>query len=456
MSIRGRSAVGVIGLLWGVVSVGLAAPPQPLAADRATLTMLYGNVQVRHGGAEWYPARFGEALAPGDGLKTGAKSRAELSLGKGNTVRLEQKTEVQLVRLAGGGAARLKALVGGLWVTLSKAFGASGGMEVEMHGVVAATRSTIFRCEVKEDGSSATAVYEGRVAVQGAQGEAVLVTPALAVSVPAGLRPLLGKVDTDRDEADEWVIYNRQRDVLSQLGEPTVLVALTEPAATGWQVATAFSQAVAEDLQRRGFDVRLPTAEESAALRYDANGLVEGVSPETADYVVTGPLRVERATPQNGNRLNTLRLAVTLRGLRERRDLLQLKTEMALDLPAERTEEEVSRLLTQTAGPMLGEDLGPRIVRELMIDRPGMVRVDLRNVTSRAQVEVVRELIGEYAGVERALPLPTYGGRVSLAVAGEVDSTKLAAAIRARIGDQVDGVMSTRRVINLRYKDNLQ
>lgn len=454
MTIRSRPCLALPLLLMLSATLAGAQTPKLVAANRATISMLYGNVQIRHGGAEWYPARFGEVLNPGDALKTGAKSRAEMSFGKGSTVRLEQKTEVQLVRMQGGAAARVKAFIGGVWVTLSKAFGAGGGMEVEMPGVVAATRSTIFRCEVGSDGSCGTSVYEGRVAVQGAQGEEVVVTPALAVSVPAGLKPLLGKMDQDKDDADEWVVYNRQRDVLSQLGEPTVLVALTQPAGAGWQLAPQVSQAVVDDLLRRGFDVRLPSAEEAALLTYDAVGMVAGgVAVTAADYVVTGTARTERAAPVDGNRLTTMHLAVLLRDLQQHRDLLQVKTELALNLAADEPDERIAQTLADTAGPMLGEDLGPRIVRELMIDRPGMVRVDMRNVNSRQQVDTVRGVIAELAGVERTLPLPAYGARVSLAVAGDVDSTKLAAALREKIGDTVDGIMSTRRVVNLRFKD---
>lgn len=441
----------LLGLL--LAAPALAQNVQQVAVATATVGVLYGDVRVREGGGDWYPAKVGQRLTPGDALKTGTRSRAQLNIGGGSCVRLEQRSQVEIVRPKGGAVTAVKVLVGGIWVSLSRALGGKGGMEVHMPGVVAATRSTVFRCEVADDGTNSTTVYEGKVGVQSGV-EELLVTPAMMAKIALGQAPALSSIDLDQDESQDWVIYNLQRDVLNELGNPTVLVALTEKTPAGWVQAAAATRSVADDLQRRGFVVS--TLDLTApGVQTDDEGRVQGIAADAADYLVLGSV----ATQDEAGAQAAVRNVTAKVGLykpADDRQLLETQVSIKLEVPADMAADRVAGMIARTFAPLLGEDLGPRMVRELMIDRPGVVRIDMSNVKNRQQVEFVRGIAASLDGVERASPLPVYGGRYSLAVAGAPDADQLAAALTAQGGDMLQNVTATRRVVAVRFKDPAQ
>ena len=95
--------------------------PSQIAAASARLIECYGQVQARHGAGGYQTARIGETLLPGDGLKTGANSRAQLAIGGNQFVRLDQNSQVLVTHVQQDGLTSFKTLVGGVWVTIQKA-----------------------------------------------------------------------------------------------------------------------------------------------------------------------------------------------------------------------------------------------------------------------------------------------------------------------------------------------
>jgi len=134
-----------------------------VATNQAVLTSMYGDVQTRHGAAGYHTARLNEVLEPGDGIKTGASSRAELSVGEGGYVRMDGNSQLLVTALDASGTTSFQHIVGGIWVTIERALGGSSKFEVRMPSAVASVTGTVFRCQVDEDGNSDTYVYEGEV-----------------------------------------------------------------------------------------------------------------------------------------------------------------------------------------------------------------------------------------------------------------------------------------------------
>ena len=211
-------------LLVGTLSMGDRGQ---LATDSAVVTSLYGNVQVRHGTSGYTAAKLNEALVSGDAIKTGADSRAELSVGNGGYVRMDESSQLLLTHIQSDGATSLQALMGGVWVTLENALTGNSRFEVNMPSAVASVKGTVFRCQVDEDGASETFVYEGEVDVQSGD-EQLIVKPNESTRVVRGLKFAMRRMDLAGDDEKPWVTYNRHRDIMRHLGNPSVMVALSE------------------------------------------------------------------------------------------------------------------------------------------------------------------------------------------------------------------------------------
>lgn len=125
------------------------------------------------------------------------------------------------------GLTRLKALVGGVWVTTEQKLGQSAAFEVETPSAVCAVRGTAFECQVSDDGELFISAFDSEVEVAAEQ-ERVTVRPELACRHRRGLRLALATPDLERREGEDFVQYNRHRDALQNLGNPEVLFCLSE------------------------------------------------------------------------------------------------------------------------------------------------------------------------------------------------------------------------------------
>lgn len=429
------------------LTAGLGVSEQlQLAATQASLTFLTGDVQVRHGAESYGPGKLNEVLRAGDAVKTGKNSRAQLSLGSDRYVRLDQNTQLLLTYVQGDGLTSLKTLVGNVWVTIERKLGAQSKFEVTTPSVVAAVRGTVFNCQVEEDGTSQVDVYEGEVEVNADQ-EQVRVSPDHYCRYRRGQRAAVLAADPDRREAEDFVQYNRHRDALQHLGNPLVLVALTEAPGMRPQPPLTAETLVA-DLTQRGFVARAVTAEEG---RQGARTPEGWLRPAVrAEYVLVGHLTVqgEPRLPRQPARVTAKVTARLAAGNAELRRLLDVSTQATATAPT--PPEAVRSALTQL-GHELARRMLPQMLTELAADQPSAVRLDVLGLTSRQQfLDLAAQLRG-LEGVCRVTPLPKRTeGPPALLVAGTVTPEALAETLRRPGGAAPDSVVVSGRVVKVR------
>ncbi len=439
----------VAGLL--VCAMVAAADRGQVAADAAVLTSMYGSVQTRHGTGGYTAAHLNEVLKPGDAIKTGADARAELSLSNGGWVRMNQNSQL-LITYIREGACSFQALVGGVWVTLERALRGGTSFEVRMPSAVASVRGTVFRCEVSEGGESATYVYEGEVEITAGE-ENLKVRPNEFVRVPPGLKAALQRMNLAFDDEEPWVTYNRHRDIARHLGNPTVMVALNEQGlpATGNPYPT--SNALAAELQRNGILGAAVTPAHEANFTFAPDGMVRWRQQPEEDYCIVGVVRVEEVRELRANLFAARAAGRT--SLVEDGDNNPIVTVEATAHGVDDSNEGAVAQALNSLGTRLAQEMAPRLLRELMAQRPGVLRVDITNA-SREQIAQLRDLIHELDGVINITPLRLPGGRFSLAVAGGLDAATLAAALRNRAADTLEMVQAGNNILYVRFKGGAQ
>ncbi|MGH2472041.1 MAG: hypothetical protein ACRDG6_06530 [Candidatus Limnocylindria bacterium] len=65
----------------------------------ATLTVVDGPVLIRHGGADFSPARQGDMVVTGATIRAGAGASAEITYFEGSSARIESDAEIVVVSL---------------------------------------------------------------------------------------------------------------------------------------------------------------------------------------------------------------------------------------------------------------------------------------------------------------------------------------------------------------------
>ncbi len=230
-----------------------------IAANTAVVTSMYGSVSVRHGTGGWVAATLNTVLKSGDAIRTGTDSRAELTIHGSGSVRLDANSHLLITYLDDKRGSSLKALVGGLWVSVERALVGPNGLKVEMPSAVAAVKGTVFRCTVSEQGDCETAVYDGEVECECA-GERYSVTPGRYFARAHALAAAVHELDLDTDAVRDWVAWNHRKDLLNVLGNPRVVLAAAERNGTGRLTAPAAQAKLAERLARAGFNVAVVPA----------------------------------------------------------------------------------------------------------------------------------------------------------------------------------------------------
>ena len=420
-----------------------------VATDSAVVTSLYGDVQCRHGAAGYAPGKLNEVLKPGDAIKTGADSRAEISVGDGGYVRMNENSQLLITYIRSGGVTSFQALVGGIWVTLERALAGGSKFEVQMPSAVASVKGTVFRCEVSEDGESTTYVYDGEVELT-AGDEQIAVGPAQCARVPRNLQIAMARTNLALDDESPWVTYNRHRDILQHLGNPTVMVALSERGIqAGRGDLYVASATLAAELKRHGIVGASVTPADEANFTIGPNGLVQWRRKPPEDYCIVGHVQVLQV-----RELKPDLFAARVQGkamLVEDGDAQAIATVDATNPGVGETERAAVSEALRNLGIRLGQEMAPRIIKELMTKRQGALRIDITG-GDREQIEQLRELITAMAGTVRTMPLRLPGGRLSLAVAGDINPDQLAQAIRERGGNMIEMVRALDRVVYVRFK----
>lgn len=157
-------------LVLALASLALASEAQ--AAKEAKVTLLEGSAQWE---VEAKPARAlrrGDRLSAGTRVRTGPKSRVELTLPDGSALRLGADTELLLDEARFSGKRReavsVTVLLGRVWAKAAKAAGAS--FEVQTKNAVSGVRGTSFAVLAQADASAIVRVYAGTVGVKKKRG----------------------------------------------------------------------------------------------------------------------------------------------------------------------------------------------------------------------------------------------------------------------------------------------
>lgn len=130
-------------------------------------SFLEGSAFKSKDGKDWKPVLKGDFLGANENVKTGVKSRLELTLPDGSRVRFSEKTTFKVERLLFTEEERgfeIKVFFGKAWSKAAK-FKKTSKFEVKTGTAVAGIRGTTFRVDANEDLSSLVKVYEGEVAV---------------------------------------------------------------------------------------------------------------------------------------------------------------------------------------------------------------------------------------------------------------------------------------------------
>lgn len=438
-----RTLLVVLGVIVVATTQGDRAQ---VAAKSAVLTFMYGDVQVRHGIQGWSEAKLNETLKPGDAVKTGADARAEITLGNGGYVRVDENSHLLITYLQEDGVTRFKALMGGVWVTLEKALGGNSRFEVEMPSAVASVKGTVFRCEVDEEGDSSTYVYDGEVDV--AAGETTeRVGAAHWLKVKGDRRMQLAKMDLAAEDIRDFVKHSRQRDILRHLGNPTIIVALSDGQEREKRAAFEASKSLADTLKRNGFAGASVTSADKARYTFKEDGLIEWLDQKRPDYFVLGRTRVDEIREISGGKHSA-------RG-----------TGSALVLPAGgktpvvkvnarvrgegRNMAEAASNAIRLLGMRLGRELVPSMIAELMQERQGTVRIEITGETNREQIQTLRDALHKAERISRVTVVPRPGGGLALAVAGDVDAGTIAGVLRQL--PMVQGALAVGRVVHVRF-----
>jgi len=159
----------------------------------STLTILSitkGNVFVMKAGTDdWIEAQVGMSLEPGDSVKTGDDSSAEITFFEGSTIELQAGTEIEIALLdistdTGSTTITLEQTIGNTISRVTKLIDPASRYEVETPTGVVAVRGSAMQIYVTEDGTTWTTNLEGdiwavaqSVELQVPQGQQCIIRP---------------------------------------------------------------------------------------------------------------------------------------------------------------------------------------------------------------------------------------------------------------------------------------
>ncbi|HWR92293.1 MAG TPA: FecR domain-containing protein, partial [Desulfobacterales bacterium] len=194
----------VVSLGWGLALAAFlsgAALAQPCEQWMGKMVSVQGTVEARKAGdVRLLPVNLNDIFCPGDSIRVGSKSRADLALSNQSVLRIDENTELTLEGLKEENAAGLNMLKGAAHF-FSRT---PRRLEVQTPYTIAGVRGTEFLIRI-EDGRTLLTVYEGAVLVQNTAGSLTLQSGQSAVA-EAGKPPVLRIVTRPRD-AVQWALY---------------------------------------------------------------------------------------------------------------------------------------------------------------------------------------------------------------------------------------------------------
>lgn len=174
-----------------------------VVAQNAVIVGIEGSVTwIRAGADAWQPATTNLALAAGDRLRTGPRSRATVQFSDRSVKRLAELTTFMLEAPEAGGKSRFQLDVGRVFF---KSWERPGEIQFRTRTVSGAVRGTEFHLEAAEDGSTVLTLLDGAVDLENAAGRITLESGAEATVAP-GLPPRKAPV-LQTQKAIQWCLY---------------------------------------------------------------------------------------------------------------------------------------------------------------------------------------------------------------------------------------------------------
>lgn len=161
LSVASIAIAFVLAVLLGMSGGGDAAE----AATSSTLSVLGGDVAVRHAGGEFTTAIDGATLVPGDTIRTG-DGRAIVTYFEGSTVTVEPNTELTIDAMStaadGGTIVLMTQAFGRTWHVVTKLISGGSRYDIRTPGSTASVRGTEFALTVDDDATTVSTT-EGTV-----------------------------------------------------------------------------------------------------------------------------------------------------------------------------------------------------------------------------------------------------------------------------------------------------
>ncbi len=155
----------VLSILVASTLVGCGSSPSTLTIFSIT----EGNVSaMKAGTGSWIEAQVGMSLEPGDSVKTGDNSSAEITFFDGSTIELQAGTEIEIASLdistdTGSITITLKQTIGSIIFRVTKIVDPASRYEVETPAGAVAIRGSAVEVSVIEDGTTWICNLEGDI-----------------------------------------------------------------------------------------------------------------------------------------------------------------------------------------------------------------------------------------------------------------------------------------------------
>jgi hypothetical protein len=168
IGVAGLGIAFVLAIVLGVTGV-LAPKNQRVALGASTtLTIISGQILVRHGAGDFAPADDGAVLSAGDTVRTGADARGVLTYFEGSTVEIEPNAELTIETAHGNPDGStvivMRQEIGSTWHVVTHLVQGGSKYEVKTTSSTASVRGTEFQVGVAEDLATTVTTTEGNVA----------------------------------------------------------------------------------------------------------------------------------------------------------------------------------------------------------------------------------------------------------------------------------------------------
>jgi tetratricopeptide (TPR) repeat protein len=199
LSLRSRWISRLAPIALVVVFFSVAAEAQPAPVARAV--SVQGTVEARRAGqAQWLPVKLNDTFSPGDAIRVGERSRADLALLNQSVLRLNAGTEM-VVEAVKDQTTGVVNLLRGATHFLSRG---PRSLDVNTQFMTAGVRGTEFFAAVAPDRTLLT-VFEGTVVAANQAGSLTL-TSGQSAEAESGKAPVTRVVARPRD-AVQWALY---------------------------------------------------------------------------------------------------------------------------------------------------------------------------------------------------------------------------------------------------------